>query len=171
MYPMKRLVVTAIALFFAFCVAPLHAQQEEATRQKLLGTWKLVSVVSEEIPSGAKTELMGSNPSGVINYGSDGRMMVLIVRGDRKKPAGGIATPGEADALFRSMTAYAGTYTIAGDKLTHNIDISWNQTWTGTPQSRLLKFEGNRLTLSTPASPDPVHGKMSIRSLVWERVP
>lgn len=167
---MKRLIATTIALFTIFCYAPLQAQQEEATRHKLLGTWKLISVISEEIPSGAKTELMGSNPSGYISYGSDGRMMVLIVRGDRKKPAGAIATPSEADALFRSMTSYAGTYTINGDKLTHNVDISWNETWTGTPQSRLLKLEGNHLILSTPASPDPVHGKMSVRSLVWEKV-
>lgn len=165
---MKRLIATAIA-FFAI-VAPLHAQQEEATRQKLLGTWKLISVISEEIPSGARTELMGSNPSGFINYGSDGRMMVVIVRGDRKKPAGAIATPSEADALFRSMTAYAGTYKISGNKLTHDIDISWNETWAGTPQTRFAKFEGNRLTLATSPSPDPVQGKMSVRSLVWERV-
>ena len=167
---MKRLIITAIAFFTVFSSAPLQAQQEEATRAKLLGTWKLVSVSSEEVPSGVKTPLLGSNPSGYINYGSDGRMMVLIVRGDRKKPEGNLATPSEGHALFKSMTAYAGTFNINGDKLTHNVDISWNETWTGTPQSRLLKFEGNHLILSTPLSPDPVNGKMSIRSLVWEKM-
>ena len=31
-------------------------------------------------------------------------------------------------------------------------------------------FEGNRLTLSTPQSPDPIDGKISVRRLVWERI-
>ena len=167
---MKRLFVAVVALLAVCCHIPAQAQQEAATQHKLLGTWKLLSVTSEAIPSGAKTELMGSNPSGYINYGADGRMMVLIVRGDRKKPAGAMATPEEKAALFGSMISYAGTYTIAGDTITHHVDISWNQSWTGTSQSRLLKFEGNRLILSTQPSPDPVHGKMSIRSLVWEKV-
>jgi len=35
---------------------------------------------------------MGPHPSGYINYGRDGRMMVIIVGSDRKKPAGTVAT-------------------------------------------------------------------------------
>ena len=137
---------------------------------KVLGTWKLVSVVREEVPSGVKTDLFGPNPEGYINYGPDGRMMVIIVRSGRSKPVGTIATSAEAEALFRSMNSYAGRYTISGNELTHHVDISWNQAWTGTRQLRIAKFEGDRVTLSTPLSPDPLDGKMSIRSLVWERL-
>ena len=31
-------------------------------RQRLLGTWKLIAAVREEIPSGAKTDFLGSIP-------------------------------------------------------------------------------------------------------------
>lgn len=129
-----------------------------------------MSVVREEIPSGAKSDLLGPNPSGFITYAPDGRMMVIVVRSDRKKPAGDIATTGEAEALFRSVSSYAGRYTVDGDKLTHHVDVSWNESWTGTKQTRIYKFDGDRVILSTPASPDPIDGKMSVRSLVWEKV-
>ena len=138
--------------------------------ERLLGTWKLVSAVREEIPSGAKTDLFGSDPQGFLNYSPDGRMIALITRGDRKPAADGRPTPAEAEALFRSMLSYAGRYTVEGDVVTHHVDISWNQSFTGGAQKRHFKFEGNRLQLSPPPSPDPLDGKMSVRKLIWERV-
>ncbi len=136
----------------------------------LLGTWKLISVIREEVPSGTIIDLMGPNPQGFITYSADSRMVALLVRSDRKKPAAKTATADEAENLFRSVISYAGTYTISGNKVTHHVDISWNESWTGTKQVRIFKFEGNRVSLSTPVSPDPFDGKMSIRSLVWEKV-
>jgi hypothetical protein len=32
----------------------------DSTRQRLIGTWKLIAAVREEIASGAKTELLGA---------------------------------------------------------------------------------------------------------------
>ena len=55
-------------------------------RQRLLGTWKLIAAVREEIHSGAKTDFLGSHPTGYINYAPDGRMMVLNVGNGRSKP-------------------------------------------------------------------------------------
>ena len=57
-------------------------------RDRLIGTWTLVSAVREEIPSGAKTACLGENPHGFINYSPDGRMIALITRADRKAPCG-----------------------------------------------------------------------------------
>jgi hypothetical protein len=141
-------------------------------RQKLLGTWKLLSYVREELPSGAKSDVMGSHPAGYINYGSDGRMMVMIVGNDRKKPAGSVATPDEAQALLTSMLAYAGTFTIdsTAKTVTHHIEISWDQSRAGTDQVRSYKLEGDRLTLVTPPSADPSTGKQTVRTLVWEKL-
>ena len=52
--------------------------------------------------------------------------------------------------------------------VTHHVDISWNEKFTGGEQKRHFKLDGNRLTLSTPQSPDPIDGKMSVRRLAWE---
>jgi len=145
-------------------------QQNNPVAGRLLGTWKLLSVLREEVPSGATIDLMGPNPQGFITYSADGRMVAILARSDRKKPAGNTATPAEAEDLFRTVISYAGTYTIAGNEVTHHVDISWNEAWTGTKQVRIFKFDGDRVSLSTPVSPDPFDGKMSIRSLVWEKV-
>src|SRR5262245_40857315 len=44
----------------------------DSTRQHLIGTWKLIAAVREEISSGTKTELLGPNPVGYAKYGADG---------------------------------------------------------------------------------------------------
>src|SRR5262249_32186604 len=49
----------------------------DSTHKHLIGTWKLITAVREEIASGTKTEFLGPNPVGYINYGADGRMLVL----------------------------------------------------------------------------------------------
>ena len=71
----------------------------DQTRAHLLGTWKLLSAVREDIPSGAKTDLLGANPVGYINYAPDGRMMVINVGGERPKPAAGSATSAGGGAV------------------------------------------------------------------------
>jgi hypothetical protein len=148
----------------------LRPMTNDDPRQRLLGTWKLIAAVREEIPSGAKTDFLGSHPTGYINYAPDGRMMVLNVGNNRSKPAGANATPAEAEALFRSMTSYGGTYTIDGNEITHHVDVSWNETWTGTKQKRIARFEGDRVYLSTPPSPDPLTGTITTRTMTWEKV-
>jgi Lipocalin-like domain len=137
--------------------------------QRLMGTWKLVSAEREDVGSGARSAYLGEDPSGYLHYLPDGRMMAIITRGGRKAPAGRVANAAEAEALIRSMVAYGGTYRCEGDKVIHDCDISWNQSFTGTQQVRTMTFDGDRLTLSPPPSPDPTDGTMSVRRLVWER--
>jgi hypothetical protein len=137
---------------------------------QLIGTWRLVSNTLEEIASGRKTDLMGKDPIGFISYGANGRMMILQVRSDRAKPQGAVPTPPEAEALFKSFLGYAGTYSISGNTITHHVDLSWNESWTGTDQVRTFSFSGNRVTLATEASADPIHGIVGVRRLVWEKV-
>ena len=139
-------------------------------KDRLLGTWTLVSAEREEIPSGAKRAYLGDNPSGFLHYLDDGRMMAIITRGGRQAPAGKVANAAEAEALVRSLVAYGGTYECEGDKVIHHCDISWNQSFTGTDQVRTVTFEGDRLILSPPPSPDPTDGAMSIRRLTWKRL-
>src|SRR5262245_19786260 len=93
----------------------------DSARQHLIGTWKLIAAVREEISSGTKTEFLGPDPVGYINYGAEGRMLVLTVGSGRRKPAGPKATSAEVEALFRSMTSYGGTYTIDGNEMTHHV--------------------------------------------------
>lgn len=155
-------------------LSPALAQTgaEAPAAERILGTWKLLSYVGEDVASGERTDVMGPHPSGYIEYGRDGRMIVIIVGTDRKKPAASVATPAEAQALLTSLLAYAGTYTLdtAAHTVTHHIEVSWDQTRTGESHLRSYRFEGDRLTLTTQPSRDPATGRPSVRTVVWERV-
>jgi hypothetical protein len=170
---MKRtIVLSVLALLAVFSGASAQMAAAGSVQQPLLGTWKLVSYVGEEIPSGAKSDVMGPRPSGYINYGPDGRMIVIIVGSDRKKPVGAIATQEEAQVLIRSMLAYAGTYTVDSEArtVTHHVDISWDQSRTGESHLRTYELDGHHLTLTTQPSNDPATGRKTVRTLVWERM-
>jgi hypothetical protein len=139
-------------------------------RERLIGTWKLVEGMNEDLATGEKTNVYEGVATGFITYGADGRIMAIVVDSGRKKPAGSVATGPEAEALFRTMTAYAGSYTMKGGQIIHRVDASWNETWTGSDQIRNYKFDGDRLSLATAPSPNPFTGKMSVRTFVWEKV-
>jgi len=170
MFMSKLRLLTAISILVT--VGAISGQRSAIAdeKDKLVGTWKLVSGVSEELETGQKTDIYKGTPTGFITYGSDGRVMTIIVDSNRKKPAGAVATSAEAEALFRSMAAYAGTYSVRGNQVIHRPDASWNETWTGTDQVRDFKFDGDGLSLATEASPNPFTGKMSVRILVWEKI-
>jgi len=169
---MNRLALLLSLLLLA--IGPAFAQPPASVpdSERILGTWKLVSYVGEDVASGVKTDVMGAHPSGYIEYGRDGRMIVIIVGTDRRKPAGAVATPEEALSLLTSLLAYAGTWTLdtAAHTVTHHIEVSWDQTRTGESHVRTYRFEGDRLTLTTQPSRDPATGKPSVRTVVWERV-
>ena len=85
-----------------------------------------------------------------------------------RRPAG--VDEEEAADLFRGLVSYGGRWEVKGDEVFHSVDISANEIWTGTEQQRFYRFDGDRLSLSTPVNPDPIDGKMSVRSMLWERV-
>jgi hypothetical protein len=162
----------AVMIFVSAIAATTLAAKDVLAdeRESLIGTWKLVEAVNEDLATGEKTNIYKGGPVGFITYGAEGRMMAIVVDSGRKKPEGNIATGAEAEALFRSMTAYAGSYMIKGSQIIHHVDASWNQTWTGTDQIRNYRFDGDRLSLATAPSPNPFTGKMSVRTFVWEKV-
>jgi len=157
--------------FISLSVAVLLAQSSAADELDVIGTYRLVSSERVIVASGETADSFGSNPSGFITYGRDGRMMVIIVRSDRSKPeAVDRMTDQQRADLFRSMLAYGGRYEIHGNVIEHHIDISWNELWTGTTVIREVKREGDRLIYTTKPAPFSSDGKVSITKLVWEKV-
>jgi hypothetical protein len=59
---------------------------------------------------------------------------------------------------------------FTADRIEHHIDISWNELWTGTTVIRDIKKEGDRVVFTTKPAPFPRDGKMSVYTLVWEKV-
>jgi hypothetical protein len=137
----------------------------------LLGTWKLVSASSRDVVSGEMSHAFGGpHPAGFISYGKDRRMMALIAYDNRIKPARADQTTVEQrDLLFKTMAAYAGTYTVSGNSVQHHIDVSWNETWTGTSVTRDVTYQDGKLVLTSRPLLD-LDGKTVVLTAIWERV-
>jgi hypothetical protein len=165
----RRQLLSALALLSVGCggtsttnVVPAHT-----CSNPLLGTWKLQSFTTEFLDTGEKVEPFGAHPGGYLSYAADCRMYGIVVRGGRRPPAGADPTDPEKIELFTGMGAYAGTYTIEGDKVNHHVDVSWNEAWTGTTQVRQFKIEGNTLQIRAEDSMD---GRAGTATLVWGKV-
>jgi hypothetical protein len=130
----------------------------------------LKSFVRQDVATGERRPALGEHPEGCLGYASDRRMYALFVAGDRVVPAGDQPTDGERVQLHKSMVAYAGTYTIAGDKVVHHIDIAWNNARLGSDQVRFFKLDGDRLTLTTERNKSPIDGSQGFGVLEFERI-
>jgi len=136
----------------------------------IVGTWRLRSHLQQTVETGESFHPRGNNPAGLLTYTADHRFSIINVPDDRKSPASVLVTDQEALGLFRGLTAYAGRYSIAGDKVTHHVEVSWNQIWAGTDQVRRFKVEGDELTIVAGPGLNPRDGKMAISTLLWDRV-
>jgi hypothetical protein len=149
----------------ALAFSPATAEED------LTGTYKLISSKRKIVETGEVLDTWGKNPKGFITYGKDGRMLALIVTDDRPRPESvDKITDQQRVQLFRTMTAYGGTYEFDGKTVQHHVDISWNEVWTGTTVVRELNREGDKLVYSSPAAPFSSDGRMSVVTLIWEKV-
>ena len=119
-----------------------------------IGTWKLQSFEAHDLKTGEKSEPLGAHPTGYITYGPDCRMQVIVTADGRKAPVNLVPTDAERIELYGGLEAYAGTYSIEVDIISHHIDASWNQFWTGRTQARPFKIDGNTLRIEA-------HGKLA----------
>lgn len=136
----------------------------------LIGTWKQLSGTMVEEGSQVSKSNLSAAPNGFVNFSEDGRLILLSTDSARKKPAGEVPTAAEAEALYRSMIAYAGTYKVEGNKVTYDLEATWNESWTGTKQVRYWEISGDRLTVTTPEIVNPLTGKRSVFRLTFVKV-
>jgi hypothetical protein len=138
---------------------------------KLVGKWKLVSASSTAASGGQSDSPYGMNPVGFLTYTEDGMVTALISYGERKPLSIGAKPPlllEEQAEAFKTFLAYAGRYSLSGDKVIHSIEISSIQNYVNKDLVRIVKFQGDQIVLVTP--PTMVNGKIQTIELVWERL-
>jgi hypothetical protein len=150
--------------------AVVASKTAPAAGNPLFGTWKLESMVYEVSATGQRSSPFGDHPDGYLSYSPDGRMYAIGVAEDRPKPRDLVPTEEEKAKLQGSMFAYAGTYTADGEKVVHHVDISWNQSRTGTDLVRFYKLEGSTLTITTARAQSAIDGEEGEFILVWNKV-
>src|SRR5215469_3421334 len=90
-------------------VAALPARADDAAdRARIVGTWKLVSVVYEDQETKQQTPVYGEHPKGYQIATPEGRWLALVTAEGRKVPQ----TDAERAQALRTMIAYAGRYRV-----------------------------------------------------------
>jgi len=110
-------------------------------QQSLVGTYKIISHDVEV--GGTVTQTLGKAPKGYLVLTPT--RFVAFYTGDSRKFGTSAA---DKAALLGTLTAWAGTYRIEGDKIIITVDASWTEVWTGKEQVRRWTLSGNRLTLT-----------------------
>jgi len=155
---------------FVIVGTEVAAQQRQSCTGPQIGTWKLQSYTIEDLATHETIHVFGTSPSGYMSYGADCRMHAILVADGRKPPASSVATEAEGIELFRGLISYAGTYSIDGDKISHHVDASWNQAWTGTTQVRQFRIDGKTLHITTVSTANALTGKPASSVLIWTKV-
>ncbi len=145
--------------------SPARADDAEL-RQKIVGTWTLVSVVYEDQETKARTPVLGEHPRGRQIATADGRWLALVTADKRPVPK----TDEERAQALRSMIAYTGRYRVEGGKVVTKVEAAWNEAWVGGEQTRFIRFEGDRLFIESPPMPHPNVGNRVVKIIViWDR--
>jgi Lipocalin-like domain len=164
----KRILALTVLVLVLPCIG--SAQSKEM----LVGTWKLVSARNVTDKGIVTNEPYGRTFIGFLTYTSDGRMMAIITNGGRKLLSKGFfATPAEERAeAYSTMVAYAGHYTLNGDKVTHHVEASSIPNWVNTDLVRTItKLQSDRVTLRTDVPfvwSDGV--QYAYQELTWDRM-
>ncbi len=163
----RILVLTTLGM--GVCAQPLIIE-----KQMLVGTWKLVSVSNVTDKGIVIAEAYGPNPIGFLTYIADGRMTAIITTGARKLLSKGykVAPAEEKAEAFSTSIAYAGTFTVRGDRVTHHVEAATDPNRVNKDLVRIVvRLEGDRLTLRTANSVVWDDGvRYAYQELVWDRV-
>jgi hypothetical protein len=134
--------------------------------EALIGTWKLVSCVLEDVETKVQKFVWGRNPNGYIVMTPEGRWIVIQTAEGRHAPQ----NDEDRIAAFKSLLAYSGKYRTEGNKVVITVDIAADEAWNGTEQIRYYKIDGDELHIEAAPQAYANFGDKVMRGiLVWKR--
>lgn len=166
---MKR--TASLLLGFGLCATLVSGQTESEIRDRIVGTWKLVSAV--DIMKDGTTRpypAYGPHGKGFLMYQRDGYMCADLVNPDRPKWADQLHTTLEEKVAAADGTfAYCGRYEIdvKHRQIVHLPEVATDPGYVGSRQVRPYVFESGHLVLSDVEKDDPSVARWKI---VWEKV-
>lgn len=156
---MRTALLASLLLAAGSCLATDDAE-------RIVGTWKLVSVLYEDAQTKERWPVLGEHPKGRQIATRDGRWLALVTAEGRKVPQ----TDADRAAALRTMISYTGRYRLEQGKVVTKVEAAWNEAWVGTEQVRAYRFDGDLLHLESPPTPHPNLAGRVVRIIVtWER--
>ncbi|KWV52823.1 hypothetical protein AS156_09185 [Bradyrhizobium macuxiense] len=121
--------------------------------KNLIGTWTLVSVVTER--DGKKSDAYGPNAKGLLVFDANGRYSIIFIAADLPKFVSGNRSTGTADeneAVVAGSLAHFGTYIVdeADKSFTFQIERATFPNWEGKNNKRSFVIAGDELRFTDP---------------------
>ena len=159
------LLVGVAALLVVAEPSSILAGQTAASRQPLIGTWKLVSFERGE---SAQSLSAVPNPRGILIQDTGGNVIEIVTRAGRTARASGPSTPQDDLESFMNYSAFFGTYAVDDGRATVRYRISGdlNPNRIGQQTVRSYERKGIQLTLT-----DSTPNAGVVSRLTWERLP
>jgi hypothetical protein len=159
-----------ILLAFVLCGSSVLGQTESDIRDRIVGTWKLVST-EQTLKDGTTRPYpqYGAQGKGFLMYQRDGYMCADLVNPDRAKWADPMhPTSEEKLAAGDGTFAYCGRYEIdvRQQQIIHLPEVATDPGYVGSRQSRPYSFQDGRLIFSSDIKNDPTVARFKI---VWEK--
>lgn len=119
----------------------------------LVGTWTLVSVVTER--DGSKSDTYGRNAKGLLLFDEKGRYSIIFIAANLPKFVSGNRSNGTADenkAVIAGSLAHFGTYVVdeADKSFTFQVDRATFPNWEGKNTKRSFVIAGDELRFTDP---------------------
>jgi hypothetical protein len=147
----------AVVISLALSLPMSGALAQQSLKDRIVGTWRVVSWESLR-PNGQVVNIwMGPHPTGVIMYQPNGYVAVEIMADPRPTftqiPAISPPPYDEFRNAFFGYYAYWGTYTIndAGNGLVHDVIGSERPGEVGVKYPRSVLIDGTKLIITTPS--------------------
>lgn len=136
----------------------------------ILGTWRLLAIEEWSEGKCINPFLYGERPNGFIHYLPGNRVAAVIAMDNRKRMTTDyrLASDKALAESARTFSAYAGSYTREGSKLTHHIEVNSYENDVGSDYERHISLEEGKLVLTSPS-----YGKENSTCLtkaIWRRV-
>ena len=154
---MKRVCKLTIGSLGLLClgVALSGGDAFAQTAKDFIGTWTLVSAVTEQ--GGNKTDTFGPNAKGILVVDANGRYVIAFMRADLPKVASNnrtTATPEENKAIVGGSLTHFGTLSVStADKtFTFKVVSATFPNWNGTEQKRPFTITGDQLRYTAAAA-------------------
>lgn len=98
----------------------MASAEDAALRQKIVGTWRLVSVLYEDQATAERRPVYGEHPKGVQIATAQGRWLALMTAAGRAVPK----TDEERAQALKTMIAYTGGYRVEDGKVITKVEAA-----------------------------------------------
>ena len=135
-------------------------------KDQLIGNWRLLTY--ETVDASGRRGQPYAEAVGRLTYDGRGNMSGQVMRPNRARVERGEGSAQQVRAAYMGYIAYFGTYDVdpGGASVTHHVEGSLNPAWVGGDQVRVMRFEEDRLVLSTDVTKG---GQTVTHTLTWER--